>query len=207
MLVEDDYLLNKTIANYLKGCGFGVDSFHDGDEAYAAITNAYDLFVLDIDIPSVNGIELLEKIRLVCPDTPSIMISATIELNMIVKAYGIGCADYMKKPFDVKELELKIMAISTKTGGKIELQDGLTYDRTTRALSYRDEEILLTANEKKLLHLLVANHGKTVTPEQIAYAVWGDEDSGHIRQLVGRLKKKIPVNLIENRQGSGYIIK
>lgn len=207
MLVEDDYVLNKTISMYLKSCGMNVESFLGGEDALKAISGKYDMFIFDIDIPEINGLELLEETRRLCPSAPIIMISATIELDMIIKAYNLGCSDYVKKPFDVKELELKILAMTQKRSEMIQLAGDLSYDKTSHKLFYGAEEIDLTKNESKLIHLLVANRGKLVGFDQISYAIWGNDDTPHIRQLVMRLSKKIPVKLIENRRDMGYFIK
>lgn len=207
MLVEDDYVLNKTVSMYLRNCQMSVESFLNGDDAMKAIGGRYDMFIFDIDIPEINGLQLLEETRRLYPSAPIVMISATIELDMIIRAYNLGCSDYLKKPFDVKELELKILAMTQNKSDMIRLTEELSYDKTSHKLYYLGQEIDLTKNESKLVHLLVANRGRLVSFEQISYAIWGNEDTPHIRQLVMRLSKKIPVKLIENRRDMGYFIK
>ena len=207
MLVEDDYVLNKTVSMYLRNCQMSVESFLNGDDAMKAIGGRYDMFIFDIDIPEINGLQLLEETRRLYPSAPIVMISATIELDMIIRAYNLGCSDYLKKPFDVRELELKILAMTQNKSNMIRLTEELSYDKTSHKLYYLGQEIDLTKNESKLVHLLVANRGRLVSFEQISYAIWGNEDTPHIRQLVMRLSKKIPVKLIENRRDMGYFIK
>ena len=85
-----------------------VSSFYNGSEALNAIADDFSLMILDIDIPDIDGISVLEAIRNLYPTKPIIMISATIDIDMISKAYEKGCNDYIKKPFDIRELELKI---------------------------------------------------------------------------------------------------
>ncbi|MEA3372915.1 MAG: response regulator transcription factor [Campylobacterota bacterium] len=207
MLVEDEYLLNKAIKTYLKSKGFEVDSFLDGLEAIDAIGSGYDLFVIDIDIPQLNGIDILERIRLLYPTLPVIMISATIDMEMIAKAYTKGCSDYLKKPFDIKELELKIRAFTRLLEEKIDLGGEISYDKGVQQLNYRDEVIVLTPKEHLFVSLLIGNRGRIVPHEQIEFAVWGsDVDAAHLRQLVNRLRKKLPIDFIQNRIGEGYII-
>ncbi len=207
MLVEDEYLLNKTIKTYLKSRGFEVESFLDGLAAIDSIGFGYDLFIIDIDIPQVNGIDILERIRTLYPTVPVIMISATINMGMITKAYTKGCSDYLKKPFDIKELELKIMAFTRSVGKEVELGPDLYYNKQAHQLRYKHELIVLTSKEHVLLHLLLDNCGRIVLHEQIETAVWGSNtDSAHLRQLVNRLRKKLPVDVIENRIGEGYMI-
>jgi len=206
-LLEDDYLLNKAINQYLASKGFTVSSFYNGNEAIAAITDDYDLMILDIDIPQLNGIAVMQEIRKLYPRKPVIMISATIDIDMISQAYEKGCNDYMKKPFDIRELELKIRTFSKTTTNAIALVDGLEYTLSDQRLVHHSREVALTSMEKKLLHLLVENKGRTISMELLERGIWGmDGDSVHLRQLVARLRKKLPENTIENRTGSGYCI-
>lgn len=207
MLVEDEYLLNKAIKTYLTGRGFEVEGFLDGLDAVDAVGSGYDLFVLDIDIPQVNGIDVLEHIRMLYPTTPVIMISATIDMAMITKAYTKGCSDYLKKPFDIKELELKIRAFTRTVDGEIDLGEQLYYNKQAQQLSYLGSVIALTPKEAAFLSLLVENRGRILSHEQIEFAVWGsDMDTAHLRQLVNRLRKKLPVDVIQSRIGEGYMI-
>lgn len=206
-LLEDDYLLNKAINQYLASKGFTVSSFYNGNEAITAITDDYDLMILDIDIPQLNGIAVMQEIRKLYPRKPVIMISATIDIDMISQAYEKGCNDYMKKPFDIRELELKIRTFSKTTTNAIALIDGLEYTLSDQRLVHHSREVALTSMEKKLFHLLVENKGRTISMELLERGIWGmDGDSVHLRQLVARLRKKLPENTIENRTGSGYCI-
>lgn len=206
-LLEDDYLLNKAIAQYLTGKGFIVSSFYNGSEALNAIADDFSLIILDIDIPDTNGISVLEEMRKLYPTKPIIMISATINIDMISKAYEKGCNDYMKKPFDIRELELKIRTFIQSKVNSITILEGLEYIITDQRLLYHSEEIGLTPKEKKLFHILIENKGRTVSVELLERAIWGlSGDAIHLRQLVARLRKKLPENTIQNRTGSGYCI-
>lgn len=207
MLVEDEYLLNKAIKSYLVSKEFQVDAYTDGLEALCEINSAYDLFILDIDIPQLSGIELLEEIRKLFKITPIIIISATIDMDMITKAYTKGCNDYLKKPFDIKELALKIGALTRSYTSKITLKDSLVYDKEKQTLEFEDELINLTIYEQRFLFMLVENRGSVVSHELLESAIW-DISSGtpHLRQLVSRLRKKLPFDIIENHVGEGYIL-
>ncbi len=207
MLVEDEYLLNKTIRTYLTSRGFKVDGYLDGLEAVNAVSAGYDLFIVDIDIPQINGIGILEHIRTLYPQVPVIMISATIDMEMVTKAYTKGCSDYLKKPFDIKELELKIRAFTRSVDTKIVLGEESVYEKEAQQLTYKGEQITLTPQENTFLLLLLDNRGHVVRNEQIEAAVWGiDNVKPPLRQLVNRLRKKIPEDIIQNRIGEGYII-
>lgn len=207
MLVEDEYLLNKTIRSYLSSRGFKIDGFLDGLEAIDAVGSGYDLFIVDIDIPEINGIAILEHIRTLYPHTPVIMISATIDMAMVTKAYTKGCSDYLKKPFDIKELELKIRAFTRSVDKMVVLTEELFYEKEAQQLLHKDKRIVLTPQENIFLQLLIDNRGRVVHNEKIEVAIWGiDNSKPPLRQLVNRLRKKIPENIIENRIGEGYII-
>ncbi len=207
MLLEDEYVLNKTITAYLQSKGYSVEPFLRGEDAFEAISAGFDLFILDIDIPDINGIEVLERIRSLYPDTPIIMISATIDMNTIEKAYSKGCSDYLKKPFDIKELELKINAFLRHLNKRVSIADGAEYDKESMTLHYHDTITPLSLKENLLLRLLLENRGSVVSHEQIEMAVWSDtSEVPHVRQLVNRLRKKLPLDIIKSRIGQGYII-
>jgi DNA-binding response OmpR family regulator len=207
MLVEDEYLLNKAIKTYLSSKNMEVDAYLDGLEALDAISAGYDIFILDIDIPHINGIEILEEIYRLYPTLPVIMISATIDISMITKAYEKGCSDYLKKPFDIKELELKVNALTRSNEELIEFSPKLFYNKAKHELNSDGKVLTLTNKESKFLNLLILNRGKIVSYSDIESAVWGfDTRSVHIRQLVNRLRSKLPKELIQNRVGEGYII-
>ncbi len=207
MLVEDEYLLNKTITTYLVSKGFSVDSYSDGNTALEALRQNHLLYILDIDLPEIDGVTLLESIRDLYPEKPVIMISATIDINTISKAYNNGCNDYLKKPFDIKELELKIRAFMRMYEKRILLADGLEYDPVHHRLFFNDDELILTQKELSCLDLLISNRGHIVSHDQVELAVWGsDADTAHLRQLVNRLRKKLPVDIIQNRIGERYLI-
>lgn len=205
MLLEDDYLLNKAIKSYFKT--YNMDSFLDGCDALDAINSKYDIYLIDIDVPSVNGIEILKEIKSRFPLAYVIMVSATIEIDTIEVAYKLGCNDYIKKPFEIKELELKIDLISNKLNAPTKIEDNIEFDLKNSIIIKDEKKINLTPNETKLLSLLLNKRGEIVTSENILFEIWDYENStNQIRQLVGRLAKKLPENIIKNRRGQGYII-
>ena len=108
LLLEDNVKLNSTIKKRLELKDYQIDAFIDGQEAYDAIHNGYSCFVLDINVPNIDGIKILKKIREQYIDTPVIIISASVELELIKESYDFGCNDYLKKPFFIDELEIKI---------------------------------------------------------------------------------------------------
>ncbi|MCT7556362.1 response regulator transcription factor [Aliarcobacter butzleri] len=103
-LLEDDYCLNDTIKDMLNKNGFSVDAFYDGEKAFENILGEYVLYILDINVPNIDGIIILEKIKSVNSNAKVIIISANIDIDKITEAYEKDCDDYIKKPFDLQEL-------------------------------------------------------------------------------------------------------
>ena len=207
-LLEDDYSLNETIKEMLEMNNHEIISFYNGEVAYKNIFNNYDLYILDINIPSLNGLEILKSIKNMNPKTKVIMISANINIEMIKEAYTLGCDDYLKKPFDVEELILKVEKFDKKNTN-IFLDENIYFNLITSELYIDSEKIELTKREKDLLILLLDNKGKTITYENIENFVYQGEtkSSDAIRSLLKRLRKKLPKDLILNSIEEGYFIK
>ena len=115
LLLEDELMLNNAITEYLKGIGHMVESFCDGQEVLDTISNnSYDLLILDINVPTKDGFEILSELNSKKIYIPTIFISALIDIEDISKAYNLGCREYIKKPFHLGELGIKINQILKK---------------------------------------------------------------------------------------------
>ena len=207
-LLEDDYSLNEAIKEIIELENHSVKNFYDGQTAFDNISNNFDLYILDINIPNINGLEILKNIKNINPKTKVIIISANININLIKEAYNLGCDDYIKKPFDIEELLLKIHRYENKSK-LIDLEKNIIFNLFSRELFVNNKVIELTKNEKNLLFLLVENLGKKISYEQIEYFVYENniKSSDAIRSLVKRLRKKIPKDIILNSLDQGYYIK
>lgn len=206
-LVEDDKELNKVITNTLISLGFDVTSYCDGNVAINELSGAYDIFFIDLHLPNIDGLHLIQEIKKQNIDAPIFVISGDSSINSIEKAYEIGCQDYIKKPFDVKELVIKINKAFHNTSHIIQLSKNHEYNLFTEELFAKGQPVLLTKKEKDLLHILVKNIGSSVSNERIESYVWGTSmENGYVRQLVSKLRKKLPKNLIKNHTASGYYI-
>jgi DNA-binding response OmpR family regulator len=207
LLLEDNKRLSNLIIDALSQKSYQIDWFEDGREALNAIYNGYDCFILDINVPGIDGITLLKEIRVMDNKTPAIIISANVELETIKDAYTKGCDEYLKKPFYIYELELKLDKFCKKDKKELALPTGYLYNIDIETL-YDDkkEEIKLAKKEILLLNLFVKNLGKLVTFEQIEQYVWeGDlTTNDNIRALVKRLRKKLPKDTILSQGGIGY---
>lgn len=207
-LLEDDYSLNESIKEMLEAENFIVDSFYDGNIAYDNIVDNYVLYIFDVNVPNVDGIYLLEHIKTINPNAKVLIISANINIDKIKEAYIKGCDDYIKKPFDIQELLLKIDKYTQKSK-QIYLDKELVFDLKNKKLFYENLEISLTKNEKNLLFLLIENKGTNISYSQIEDFVYDrvSKSSDAIRSLVKRLRRKLPKDMILNSLEEGYFIK
>ncbi len=119
LLLEDEAMLRSSIKEFLEALGSEIDDFFDGAQALCALReNMYDVLVVDINVPSLNGYELLEEVRKKDKNLPVIFITAMTDIDDITKAYNLGCSDYLKKPFKLEELWLRINQIFKLMEGK-----------------------------------------------------------------------------------------
>lgn len=208
LLLEDDFSLNEAIKETLENYNYKVDSFYDGMEAYMNISNTYDLYILDINTPSLEGIDLLAYIKKSKSNSRVLMISAIIDIEKIREAYSLGCDDYIKKPFEIEELLFKIERINKKDTNLIEINSFTKYYFRKKELYIEDELCILTKNEKNFLHLLIENHNQIIDHSKIEDFVYEGESktSDAIRSMVKRLRKKMNSELIENVLDEGYRI-
>lgn len=208
LLLEDDFSLNEAIKETLEDAGFDVEAYYDGLEAYSNISNEYDLFVLDINTPSLEGLDLLSHIKSINHSSKVIMISAIIDIEKIRQAYELGCDDYIKKPFIIDELLFKIQRLYKKKFNKtIEtLNNEITFCTKSKTLYINNDICKLTKNEKNFFYLLIQNKNEIVSHEQIENFVYEGEtkSSDAIRSMIKRLRKKISYDLIENVLEEGY---
>ncbi|QKE27651.1 two-component system response regulator [Arcobacter acticola] len=207
-LLEDDYSLNESIKEMLETENFIVDSFYEGDVAYENIIGDYELYIFDINVPNIDGLYLLEHIKNINPNSKVIMISANINIDQIKEAYLKGCDDYIKKPFDIEELLLKINKYTQKPHIII-LDENLYFNKNDKKLFLNNIEIELTKNERNLLILLINNKSNKVSHSQIEDYIYDrvSKSSDAIRSLVKRLRRKITKDIIFNSLDEGYYIK
>lgn len=212
LLLEDEPSLNEHITKYLKLRGNEVESYDDGLELLDK-TNLYeyDFFIFDINVPNVNGLEILEFLRDKNIDVPVIMISALVDINDVKKAYTLGCSDYLKKPFELVELELRMETILKNFHHiqMIDLGESYTYDLQSKQIYKNNESIVLSKKQNEILYILVKNRGKVISFSTISDYIYEDEmkDFHTISSHVRDIRKKIDIDLIKNVRGVGYLIK
>jgi DNA-binding response OmpR family regulator len=208
LLVEDDEFIGESIKDYFEMQGNKVDYFSNPKTAIENIyPNHYDIFLFDINMEGMNGFHLYEELKKYS-DTPVIFITAYSDVEHLEEAFNLGAADYIKKPFEFKELELRIKKLLFNNTTCIHVGDNYKFDLKKLKLFYKNEEVELTPNEKYFLELLFQNIGQVVDSETIKDYIWEDKVvcDNTLRTQVKKLRSKLKENFIKNVRGTGYKI-
>jgi len=218
LLIEDEKNLAQFIKKGLKQAGYSIETSDNGSVGLkmAALEN-YDLILLDLMLPGIDGFDLLKSLRNFGVKTPVIIISALSNTGNVVKGLDLGAVDYIRKPFEWDELLARIRVIQKKnqntTSEKITIEE-LTIDVVGRKVTRAGKEIRLTAKEYLLLEYLARNANRIMSKDQIMEQVWNlDFDPGsnivevHIYQLRRKVDKEFDYPLIETLVGLGYMLK
>jgi DNA-binding response OmpR family regulator len=214
LILEDEPVLALSIAEFLEDSGYEVSCFANSDDAYDAIyEQSFDLFLLDVKVGGAkNGFEMLEELRKDGKKTPAIFITSLTDIDDLSRGYECGACDYIRKPFDLAELKLRLeQVVKTQCFSSkdelIELPFGYAYDLKKMKLTLGEKSIVLAKTETKILELLIKQRGYVVSCEMFWEEVWGEwVDSANIRVQVGNLRKKLEKDFIKNVRGLGYSI-
>ena len=209
LVLEDDEVLQRVIKTGLEKENYSVDCFNNGDKALDSISNGYSCFILDINVPSIDGISVLKNIRdYLGKDVPILIISANHEFEKIKDSYEKGCNDYIKKPFFIYELVQKVKTLCKLEYKFIKFDESCKYNFVEHALYINDEKIILAKKEILFLELFSQNLNRIVAYEEIERYVWEGEPSNmdNIRALIKRIRKKLPSDSIKIVTGYGYTL-
>ncbi len=213
LIVEDEPKIARFVSLELNHEGYETTIISDGREALdAALENDYDLIILDVMLPTLNGIEILRRLRQ-SKDTPVIILTARDQIVDKVAGLDIGANDYMTKPFAIEELLARIRVNLKKKTNVYELGK-LYIDTSSHVASYDGNILDLTKKEFDLLVYLIVNRGKVISREQALDAVWGYDFIGntnvvdvYIRYLRAKIDDSYGVKMIETVRGFGYVIR
>lgn len=212
LLVEDDIMLNEMITEYLASTGHAITSAKSGNESLE-ILNAqkFDLLILDINLPDIDGFTILENMHEQKRMIPTIYISALIDIEDISRAFDLGCFDYLKKPFHLKELTLRInKLLKTRIVPQRHkrLSKHYSFDAETMTLLFNNEPHILPKRQLQIIELLAQNRSLVVNYDMFRNYVWNDDyiDNATIRAEVNRVKTVLKEDFIKNIRGSGYMI-
>jgi len=218
LLAEDEVDLNNVVTRYLKKNGYSVDNVLDGEEALDYLEyGEYDLVILDIMMPKVDGFEVIKKLRNKGNHTSILMLTARDNADDKVKGLDLGADDYIVKPFDFNELLARIRAVVRRKYGnssnKLVIGD-LILDTSEKSVTRAGKQIELTGKEYEVLEYLMQSKNRILSREQIKEHVWDfdyEGDSNIIDVLIKNIRKKIDVEdgkqIIYTKRGLGYVIK
>jgi DNA-binding response OmpR family regulator len=212
LLLEDDFAYRESMKEYLESLGYSVDDFESGESALDALfEKRYDLLLLDIRVPGIDGYEIVKTLREYSIDTPVIFVTSLTDIQNLSLGYELGCNDYIRKPFPMKELKYRVaQVIKSRLGATSEdmvrLNEHYCYSCSSNRLEKDGVDVPLTKIEQKLLTLFITNRGQILSTNTIGEYVWDGQDvnDGDIRMAIKKLRDKTTKDLIKNIRGQGY---
>ncbi len=204
LLLEDDETLAQTLQELLQNYNYKVDMVHYGSDAIdASYENKYDLYIFDINVPDMSGLELLESLRSAEDNTPTIFISALVDLNSISKAFAIGADDYLKKPFFPEELLIRVNAKLSHVNEDI-IYKNLRYSVSKKELYKEDKIVSLGEVQECLCELFMQNIGN-ILDKTILMDCLISSSGNALRVALNKFKHVTGLD-IKNIRGIGYLL-
>jgi len=213
LLVEDDLMIGEVVLDLLRDEGFAVDWVKDGLVAQSTlVSQQYDLVLLDLGLPKMDGIKVLRSMRVNRNFTPVLIATARDAVAQRIEGLNLGADDYIVKPYDLDELLARIRALLRRTVGiaqGIYANSGVVIDSSAREVTVKGSTVVLSSREWAVLDQLLARPGVTLSRKQIEDKLysWKDEISSNaIEVYIYGLRKKLGNGLIQNVRGVGYVI-
>jgi len=213
LVVEDDDDINRQLVSALSQAGYAVDATNRGEEGhFLGDTEPYDTVILDLGLPDLNGISILEQWRRDDRKMPVLILTARDRWSEKVAGMDAGADDYVTKPFHMEEVLARVRALLRRSTGhaKSEIECGvLALDTKLARLTVDGVPIKLTSHEYRLLSYLMHHSGRVVSRTELVEHLYEqdfDRDSNTIEVFVGRLRKKIPAEMIKTVRGLGYCL-
>jgi DNA-binding response OmpR family regulator len=222
LIIEDDRRIAQNISRGLREEGYTTEVAYEGYNGRAlALSGQFNLIILDINLPGINGFEICRNLRAERPHLPIIILTALGEIEDKVEGLERGADDYLVKPFDLRELSARVATcfrrvdlLTSSDGEEVRQIADLTMNLTTKIVTRQQTSIVLTAKEFALLEYLIRNQGRVVSKSDLAEKVWGfnyDPGTNIVEVYINYLRKKIDrdfeLKLIHTRPGLGYILK
>lgn len=212
LLLEDDLNLSDTVCDYLEEKGFEVICVYDGEEALSSIyENSLDLLLLDVNVPIKNGFQVLKEIRKDGNNTPAIYITSLNSVDSLEQGYSSGCDDYIRKPFELKELLIRIQTILKREFSQkneiVNITETITFNSISSELKDADKEIKLNLKELKLLKFFLQHPNELLVHDRIYDYVWDyDEEysDNSLRTYIKNLRKILGKDKIVSLKKLGY---
>jgi two-component system OmpR family response regulator len=213
LVVEDDRDLNRQLVKALGQAGYAVDSAFDGEEAqFLGETEPYDAVILDLGLPKLDGVSVLEAWRVAGRKMPVLVLTARDGWSDKVKSFDAGADDYVTKPFHIEEILARLRALVRRATGHAssDLVCGpIRVDTRAGRVLVNGEPIRLTSHEYRLMSYLMHHIGRIISRTELVEHLYDqdfDRDSNTIEVFVGRLRKKLGVDVIKTIRGLGYLI-
>ncbi len=213
LLLEDDIGLGDIMSEYLQDNNFEVDLVYDGEEALdKAYETKYDLYILDVNVPAIKGFDLLKMLRDEGNTTPAIFVTSLNDIEDVSKGFDSGADDYLKKPFNLTELLLRIKNIQKRSftqqrSNIIKIDKDITFDIDTEILHIGQDNISLPQKELKLLKHFLQHPNEIIIFEDLYRVLWDYDEtvsSESLRSHIKNLRKHLTKDIIQNLRGQGY---
>ncbi|GJD33443.1 response regulator transcription factor [Methylobacterium aerolatum] len=213
LVVEDDRDINRQVVAALEEAGYVADKAYDGEEGgYLGESEPYDAIILDMGLPKADGVSVLQKWRRAGVKTPVIILTARDRWSDKVDGFDAGADDYVTKPFHMEELMARVRALLRRAAGHASSQitcGPVTLDTRSGKVFVDGAQVKLTSHEYRLLSYLMHHTGRVVSRAELTEHLYDqdfDRDSNTIEVFVGRLRKKLAVDLIQTVRGLGYLV-
>ena len=210
LVLEDNELLLETLDEFLSDSGYSVRLAKNGKDAIDLTYHEdFDLFLLDVKVPDINGFEFLKQMRDTGSKTPAIFLTSLRDKESLAQGFELGGDDYIKKPFDLDELLFRIKAVLSRKiddEDEVKIFGNFYINRKRKRVLDMGVELDINPKDYKLLELLIENRGKVVTTEMIVEKLWRNDlaNIGSIRVYITNLKKIFGKDSISNIRGVGY---
>ena len=211
LLVEDDPLLGEGIQRALSQDGYTVDWLKNGKQALQAmLQESFSAVILDLGLPDMDGLEVLQQARQQGVSTPVVILTARFQVENRVKGLDHGADDYLTKPFELEELEARIRAIIRRSQGRTQpllTFHGLTLDPASNGVTLEGEEVELSLKEVSILRLLMEADGRVISRRHIEDQLYGwdkEVESNTMEVYIHKLRKKLGSSMIKTVRGIGY---
>lgn len=209
LLMEDDLILNEILLEHLKDSGHDVTGCEDGQEAEELIfNNSYDLLLLDVNVPFIDGFSLVESIRDNGIKTPAVFVTSLNTTKDLKRGYEVGGDEYIKKPFDMDELDARLMQMQKVFNLKDEiiiLQNGSKFDPVSSSV----DGVKLRKKESEILHYLLKNSNRAISAEELTDNLWAYDDipsNATLRTYIKNLRQAVGKETITTIHGQGFKI-
>jgi DNA-binding response OmpR family regulator len=211
LLMEDDPVLGDIITDYLQQF-YETDRAFDSEEAQEFIDEGhYDLFIFDINVPGKSGIELIEELRTFNDTTPAIIITAYEDTTHMRNSFDVGAHDYIKKPFDLEELKLRIekskILFHIEQETPVKLSESVTFYPSRRVIKNGSKEYMLKPKEMEILEYFIAHPHRLISQEELVQNIWEFDTmptDATLRSYIRKLREMIGAVKITTQRGAGY---